>query len=136
LKADNAELTGIGNIKFAPQENAAKWISGRRSIATSGFISAPARWPQTPWLPIARQHQTSVVFTILARPNCWFGNPAVVLEQEIRGFAASPRGECAGSSDHVWSAPTVTTRQERATAMLHKHSSNLAFAIRITRMLT
>jgi len=109
LKACNAEVTGINNSRLTPQENAAKWISERRSIAASGFMSAPAQWPQTPWLPIAHQHQTSVVFTSLARPNSWFGNPAVVLEQEIRGFAASPRGECAGSSDQVWSASTVST---------------------------
>jgi len=33
----------------------------------------------------------------------WFGNPAVFLSQETRGFAASPRSECASSSDLVWS---------------------------------
>jgi len=136
LKPCNIEISGISNNGMTTQEDAAEWTSGRRSIAASGFMSAPARWPQTPWLPIAHQHQTSVVFTSLARLNSWFGNPAVVLEQEIRGFAASPHGECAGSSDHVWSASTVTTRQERATAMLHKQTGNIAFAICITRMAT
>lgn len=80
------------------------------------------------------QHQTSVAFTSLARPYSWFGNPAIVLEQETRGFAASPRGECAGSSDHVWSALTVTTRCKPAISMLHKRSSNIAFANCVTKL--
>jgi hypothetical protein len=36
-----------------------------------------------------------MVFTIVARRCNWFGNPAIVLEQEIRGFATPPRGGCA-----------------------------------------
>ena len=58
--------------------------------------------------------------TNIAITSDWFGNPAVVLEQETRGFAAPPRSGCAISPDDVWSADILAPPPGRRWAMSHK----------------
>ena len=63
-----------------------------------------------PFLPDAMT-ATWPTSTMIATTQDWFGNPAVVLEQETRGFAAPPRGGCAISPDDVWWAEIVAPRR-------------------------
>jgi hypothetical protein len=61
----------------------------------------------------------------------WFGNPAVVLEQETRGFATPPRGGCAISPDAVWFAPNIAFPWHRRNRIVHKRMNELNFYVKL-----